>query len=285
MVTCIVRHTLHEALSRRLILAGLLLSAAYLGLFALGFSYLYGNLASASAARGVRNAPQVLAGVGAVMTLLGVYAINFLASFLALFVSVGAVSSEMDAGTLHAVLARPLRRGEFLLGRWLAYVGLTAAYVTLMVSALLLISRGISGYEPPEPARAVALMVLEVVVLLTVGLFGSTLLPTLANGVVVFSLFGLGWLAGIIEFIGRIISNTAMLNLATAVSLLIPSDAIWRGASYYLQSPVLLAASSTANGIPFFSGAPPTPALIGWALAYPLVFLAAATWSFARRDL
>lgn len=281
----IARFTLHEAVSRRLILAGFLLSIAFLGLFALGFSYLYGNVAQATSARPTANSQQALAGAGAAMTLLGIYAINFLASFLALFLAVGSVSSEIDSGTLHAVMARPLRRGEFIVGRWLAYVGLSAAYVGLMVAALLLISRAISGYQPPDPVRATALITLGTLVLLTLSLFGSTLMPTLANGVVVFSLFGLAWFAGIIEFIGRLISNTAMLNLSTVVSLLVPSDALWRGASYYLQSPLLLVASGSATGIPFFSGAPPTPALVLWSMAYPLVFLGAAVWAFARRDL
>ena len=43
-----------------------------------------------------------------------------------LFLSVGAVSGEIDSGTLHALLARPIRRAEFILGRWLAFAGIMA---------------------------------------------------------------------------------------------------------------------------------------------------------------
>ena len=40
----ITRFTLQEAISRRLILAGLVLSLLFLGLFAFGFSFVYGRV-------------------------------------------------------------------------------------------------------------------------------------------------------------------------------------------------------------------------------------------------
>jgi Cu-processing system permease protein len=140
---------------------------------------------------------------------------------------------------------------------------------------------------------ALLLMLLEGVLLLTLSLFGSTLMPTLANGVVVFTLLGLAWLAGIIEFVGRLLSSAAnttgadaMLNIGTAVSLLLPSDALWRGASYYLESPSMLAVlGASRGGIPFFSTLPPTPALILWSMGYVVVVLGGAVFAFRTRDL
>ena len=278
----IARFTIQEAISRRLILAGALLSLAFLGLFALGFGLIYQNDSELS---GPLSDAQSRAAFGTVMTVLGLYAVYFLAGFLALFLSVGAISGEIDSGALHAVLARPLRRAEFVVGRWLAYAGLIGVYVGLMAGLLLLSARLISGYATPDPLRATLLMMLASIVLLTVSLFGSTLLSTLANGVVVFTLFGLAWLAGIIEWIGAALSNEAMLNIGTAVSLLIPSDAIWRGASYYIQSPLFLAAQSAQEGIPFAGMSPPAAPLVGWGLLYPLLLLGAAVLTFSRRDL
>lgn len=279
----IARFTIQEAISRRLILAGAILSLAFLGLFSLGFFLIYHNDSELS---GPLSDAQSQAMFGTVMSVLGLYAINFLAGFLALFLSVGAISGEIDSGALHAVLARPMRRAEFVVGRWLAYAGLIGAYVGLMAGSLLLAAWLISGYATPDPVRATLLMMLSAIVLLTVSLFGSTVLSTLANGVVVFSLFGLAWLAGIIELIGGILSNEAMLNIGTAVSLLIPSDAIWRGASYYVLSPLYLARlQSIDDAIPFVGSSPPATALVVWALLYPLVVLGGAVLTFARRDL
>jgi ABC-2 type transport system permease protein len=286
----IARFTLQEAVSRRLILAGVVISLGYVGLFALGFHFAYD--------RALENTPdpETRLGLGiafATLTLFGVYVVNYLASFLALFLSVGAVSGEIDSGTLHAVLARPLNRSEFVIGRWLGYVVMIAGYVVAMTGAILLVARLVAGYEVPDPGPALLLMLLESVLLLTVSLFGSTLMPTLANGVVVFTLVGLAWLAGIIEFVGRLLQSApdstggdALLNIGTTVSLLLPSDALWRGASYYLESPTLLAAmGASRGGIPFFSSTPPATALVVWALGYVVVVLCAAVLAFGKRDL
>ena len=281
-ILTIARFTIQEAISRRLILAGTVLSLTFLGLFALGFGLIYHNSSDLS---GPMSDAQEQAAFGTIMTVLGLYAVNFLAGFLALFLSVGAISGEIDSGALHAVLARPLRRAEFVVGRWLAYAGLIGVYVGLMAGLLLLSARLISGYTTPDPVRATLLMMLAAVVLLTLSLFGSTLLSTLANGVVVFTMFGLAWLAGIIEFIGGALSNEAMLNVGTAVSPLIPSDAIWRGASYYIQSPLFLAGMNAQEGIPFAGTTPPATPLVVWGLLYPLVLLGAAVLTFSHRDL
>jgi len=162
--------------------------------------------------------------------------------------------------------------------------------VVVMSAALLLVARVVAGYQPGDATRAVGLMVLEVLILLAVSLLGSTVLPTLANGVVMLALFGLAWLGGIIGFIGSIPpGNELMANLGTAVGLLLPADAVWRGASFHALPPSFLVASSLANGqdvgLPFASAAPIAPAMLAWALAYPAACLAMAVAAFRRRDL
>jgi ABC-type transport system involved in multi-copper enzyme maturation permease subunit len=286
----IARFTLQEAVSRRLILAGVLISLGYIGLFTLGFHFAYDK----SLENTLTPESRISLGIAfATLTLFGVYVVNYLASFLALFLSVGAVSSEIDTGTLHAVLARPLRRSEFIIGRWLGYSAMICVYIVAMTGLVLLVARLIAGYEVPDPVHALLLMLLEGVLLLTVSLFGSTLMPTLANGVIVFTLLGLAWLAGIIEFVGRLLQNApdatggeAMLNVGIGVSLLLPSDALWRGASYYLESPSILAVTGVARGgLPFFSSTPPATALVVWSLAYIGVMLGGAVLAFKVRDL
>lgn len=278
----IARFTLQEAMGRRLILAGLLLSFVFVGLFAYGFSFLYGRAVDDATRLGPRpNIPLL----SSLLTVMGLYAVHFLSSFLALFLSVGAISGEIDSGTLHAVLARPIRRAEFILGRWLAYAGLVSAYTTLMAALLFAVARLLSGYEPPDAPRAIALMAFGAVVLMTVSLLGSAVLPTLANGVVVFSLFGLAWMGGIIEFVGGVVPDPGMVNLGIAVSLLVPSDALWRGASYYVQAPAFLAAAATRSPIPFAAVMPPASSFLLWSAGYAAVCLLGAVAAFARRDL
>ena len=278
----IARFTIQEAISRRLVLAGLLISLGYVALFALGFHLLYDK-----AFERVEGAQARLTlGVAiASLVVLGLYVVNYLANFLALFLPVGAISGEIDSGTLHAVLARPIRRTEFVLGRWLAYALMMSVYVSGMTGLVLLVARWVADYEVPDALGAILLMCLGAILLLTLSLLGSTLLSTLANGVTVFTLLGLAWLAGMIEAAGRLLGNTTLLDLGTAVSLLVPSDALWRGASFFLQSPSLRAATSVGGAIPFFSNVPVAGPLVVWALGYVVVVLAGAAYAFGRRDL
>jgi len=290
----VARWTVLEARRRRLLAAGMALSAAFIVLFAVGFTLLYHaqqrGLASEQALPPGVDAGTELLLMSTILVVLGLYGVQFLAVLLGLFLGVASVSPEIDSGALHAVLARPLSRLEYLLGRFLALAGLLTAYVVVMSSALLLTARIVAGYQPGNVPRAVALMLLQVLILLAVSLLGSTVLPTLANGVVMLALFGLAWLGGIIGFIGSLPpGNELMANLGTAVSLLLPADAVWRGASFHVLPPSLLAAQSITGGqdfeLPFGSTTPIAPAMLAWALAYPVACLALAVAAFRRRDL
>jgi ABC-type transport system involved in multi-copper enzyme maturation permease subunit len=297
-VLVVARWTVLEARRRKLLLAGVVLSIAFVVLFALAFTLLYHNQqrglqngeAQAMGPSGMLAPPEALLVVSTILVVLGLYGVQFLVTLLALFLGVASVSPEIDSGTLHAVLSRPLSRTDYLLGRFLALAGLLTAYVVIMSGALLLTTRIVAGYRAGDTARVVSLMILQVLVLLAVSLLGSTVLPTLANGIVMLALFGLAWLGGIIQFIGTIPpGNDLMANLGTAVGLLLPSDAVWRGASYHLLPPSLLVAGSLVGqggtGLPFASTSPIAPAMLTWALAYPAACIGLAVAAFRRRDL
>jgi ABC-2 type transport system permease protein len=291
----VARWTVLEARRRRLLLAGALLSVAFVALFVLGFYLLYHTQQREmleAQAQGARfNAREELLAMSTILVILGLYGVQFLAALLGLFLGVASVSPEIDSGALHAVLARPLSRLQYLMGRFLALAGLLTAYVIVMSGALLLTARIVAGYRPGDATRVVGLMVLQVLILLAVSLLGSTVLPTLANGVVMLVLFGLAWLGGIIGFVGTIPpGNELMANLGTAVSLLLPADAVWRGASYHVLPPSFLVAASFASGddvagFPFGSTTPIAPAMLAWAVAYPVACLTLAVAAFRRRDL
>lgn len=276
----VTRGSLREAISRRLVVIGLVLSAGYLALFAFGFNALYTRVAE--------EADRLAVGLAAsVMTILGLYVVRFLAALLAIFLSSSAVASEIDSGVLHAVLARPLSRTSWLAQRWLAFVLISVGYVLLMTGAITAIAHGVAGYAPLSVGRALLVLALELAVLLSLGLLTSTTWSAVTSGVITFSLFGVAWLAGIIELIGTQLSNEAMRTAGIVTSLVVPSDALWRGASYYLQSPsiIALASQDIGTGNPFTGSAPPTTALVVWSVGYVVVLLALAAWRMRHRDL
>ncbi len=70
---------------------------------------------------------------------LGLSAISVIGLLIAVFIGVGLVSKEMDKRTLYALLAKPVRRWEFLLGKFGGLV-LTLAVNTLAMTAGLFLA-------------------------------------------------------------------------------------------------------------------------------------------------
>ena len=131
-VLVVARWTVLEARRRRLLAAGVVLSVAFVALFAVGYALLYHDqqravLEAETLGAGVLSAREELLAVSTLMLVLGLYGVQFLGALLGLFLGVASVSPEIDSGALHAVLARPLSRLQYLLGRFLALAGLLAA--------------------------------------------------------------------------------------------------------------------------------------------------------------
>jgi Cu-processing system permease protein len=73
-----------------------------------------------------------------VMVSLGLSAISLIGLLIAVFTGVGLVSKEIDKRTLHAVLAKPLHRWEFLLGKFTGLVMTLAVNTAAMGAGLFL---------------------------------------------------------------------------------------------------------------------------------------------------
>lgn len=273
----VVRLTLREAANRKVLLVGAVISAAFLLLFWLGFSVGFDRAAT--------DVPFETAAAATIMTILGLYAVQFLAAFMAVLLASGAVAPELDSGRLHALLARPISRTSWLVQRAGTFAVLAALYIVAMSGAILGIASVVAGYGAVSPVRAVGLLALEVVVLVALGTALSVRLSAMAAGVLVIALYGAAWIAGIMELVGTSLDNQALERIGVAVSLVVPSDGLWRGASYYLQSPVFLAATGADEGIPFAGSVPPSGAFVAWGLAYAAGWSLLADRWFRSRDL
>ena len=82
---------------------------------------------------------QISMGIETVVLIsLGLGAISLIGLLIAVFTGVGLVSKEIDKRTLHAVLAKPLRRSEFLLGKFVGLVLTLAVNTAAMAAGLFL---------------------------------------------------------------------------------------------------------------------------------------------------
>ncbi|MGI8517794.1 MAG: ABC transporter permease [Acidimicrobiia bacterium] len=276
----VVRLTLREAANRKVLIVGAVISAAFLLLFWLGFAVGFDQAASP-------DDPTNSAVAASIMTVLGLYAVQFLAAFMAVLLASGAVAPEIESGRLHAILARPLSRTSWLAQRAGTFAVLAALYLVVMSGAILLIAATIAGYGAISPWRGFGLLALEVGVLVAIGTALSVRLSAIAAGVIVIALYGAAWIGGIMEIVGTALSNLTLERIGVAVSLVFPSDALWRGASYYLQSPIFLAVARVDNdtGNPFAGDVAPSGLFIAWASAYGIIWWLLAERWFRRRDL
>ncbi|MER3513475.1 MAG: ABC transporter permease, partial [Chloroflexota bacterium] len=100
-----------------------------------------------------------------------------------------------------------------------------------MAGGVILAVRILGGYTTPNIVSGLALMVLEGALVLTLSILGGTRLSTLANGVLVFGLYGLAFVGGWVEQIGAIMHNETVIDIGIVSSLIMPSEALWRLAS------------------------------------------------------
>jgi ABC-2 type transport system permease protein len=215
---------------------------------------------------------------------------SFVLAMTAAFLGAPAIATDLESGVAQGMLARPIRRSDLVIGRWL---GLSAVVVAYAVASGLLeiVAIGfVSGYYPPEPWLAVGYLAAQAVVLLTLAVALSTRLPAIAAGAICVVLFGLGWMAGVFAVIGRFFDAGPLVAAAEASRWLLPSDGLWRGAIFGLEPPAFILVAigqggRAAGANPFFAAGPPPIAFVAWSVAWVALVLGLAVVSLRRRDL
>lgn len=275
--------TLRELVRRKLVAAVALLTLIIVALTAWGLQ----RLATATVGGAPIAEPAVRATAAGIVILLA-FLFSFVVALGAALVGAPALAESVANGEILAVLARPVRRAEVVLGRWLGTVLALACYVAASGTLELLVVRATTGYVPPQPLVALGYLAGVAAVVTTAAVALAARLPALAAGIVAALLFGLAWIGGILESIGLALGNARLADAGTIVALVFPSDALWRGALYALQPAVFTAAAANANASgpnPFTVTSPPPPALLAWACAWIVVVLAAGMIAFRTRDL
>ncbi|MBM4461231.1 MAG: ABC transporter permease [Chloroflexi bacterium] len=273
----ITRLAFLEARQRKLLWAVVLLGLAFLAVFGTGVYFMWRDVSQMS--RGLARALEPIN----FFLLAGLYGVDFLVVMLAVLTSVDAIAGEITSGTIQTIATKPLRRWEIVIGKWLGLAAMLTVFAAVMSAALMAIVWAITGYTPRNPLSGVALIVLEGLIMLTLSILGGTRLSTLTNGVVVFMVWGLAFIAGWIEQIGAVLRNEAAVNVGIVVSLLAPSEAMWKRAAYLMQPSFLRELGLDAT--PFGAATAPSEAMVVYALLYTAVALGVAVYWFQRRDL
>lgn len=280
----IARLAVREAARRRLVLALVLLTLGVIGLTGWGFQHL-----TQLSGRGGQPLPAEEVRLGTAQVLILVeFMFSGVLALSAVIAAAPAISSEVESGLALAMLARPLGRHQVVLGKWLGLAGLIVVY-TVAASALELLVVGlVSGYSPPSPVPAVAYLVAEGVIIMSLTLLLSTRLSGMTAGVISLVLFFVAWIGGIAGTIGEVFHNASIQNAGTISQLLLPTDALWRGSIFNLEPAfyrALFGATTAGGGNPFFVQRPPSVAFLAWTAVWMVAVLGIATWSFGRREI
>jgi ABC-type transport system involved in multi-copper enzyme maturation permease subunit len=273
----IARLTFREASRRWVLWVALLLGILFLVVYAAGFYEMQKDISRAANAGNRVMVSEILN----LLLMAGLYVVNFLSIMMAVLTSVDTLSGEINSGTIQTLVSKPVQRWEIVIGKWVGFTVMLSLYLLIMAGGVIVIVYLISDYTPPNVVTGLALMWLNVILVLSVSLMGGSSLSTLANGVLVFGLYGISFIGGWIEQFGSFLENQAAINVGIVCSLIFPSEAVWRRAAYEIQSPLVAAIGFS----PFTSGSVPSAIMVGYAILFVASALGVAIYLFSRRDL
>jgi ABC-type transport system involved in multi-copper enzyme maturation permease subunit len=156
---------------------------------------------------------------------LGLTAISLFGTVIAIFIGIGLVSKEIDKRTLYTVLSRPVRRWEFIVGKFFGLSGTLVVNTFFMAigvfAALLYVSR---HFQKTDGWILVALyfIVLQFLMITALSLLFSTYSSPLMSAVFAFCVFVIGCFAEDLRGFAAM-TNGLTRWLATGVAYLVPN--------------------------------------------------------------
>jgi ABC-type transport system involved in multi-copper enzyme maturation permease subunit len=279
----VARFSLRESLRRRVFVVIGLLTLVFLALYGLATWQAFkaaGDFNGTSTA-GVE--PDIV--VGATLAGLAMFAILFLGTILAVFLTLGAVRGDAERGLLQPMIVRPLPRRTLLLGRWLGATAVCSPYVIVVALASFAITDALGGWWPDRLIAPLAALALGVAILAAMSLAGSIALAATANGIAVFMLFGAGLTAGLLGQIAEAIGSHSLDRVAAIATWALPFEALYQAGLSELTADTVGFTRLAIDLGPFGGAQSGGADLWLWSLAYLVAVGAVAVAAFARRDL
>jgi ABC-2 type transport system permease protein len=283
-VTTVLRLTLREAVRRRLVWALVALTLLVVTVTGWGFN----QFVELGRQHGLLE-NEIRLEVSQLLVLVA-FMFSFVLAMTAVFFGAPAIASDVESGLIQGVLARPIRRVDFLLGRWLGLAILVVAYAVFAGALEMGVAALLTGWVAPDPVGAVLYLGTQGVVLMTLALLLSTRFSVVTGGAIAVVLFGLAWLVGNLARVGAVLKIDALTQAGTISQLILPSDVMWRGVASSLEAPAAILAAvagpDAANGFgQLFGGSAPSGAELTWVAAWVALLLAGAVFSFNGRDV
>jgi ABC-type transport system involved in multi-copper enzyme maturation permease subunit len=279
----IIGYALAESLRKRGFVVVLALTVAFLVLYALGCHFAFREVEQLELGGDALLDERALTG-GTIFGL-AMFAVLFLGSVLAIFLTNGVVRGDAESGLLQPLVVRPLGRGTMLVARYLGAVAATTVYVLMVYALALLITRATGEWSPghivlPGLALAAAVAIVAALSVLT-----SVFLAATAQGIAVFMIFGGGLVAGLLGQIGEALGSRSLERIADIAANVLPFEALYQGGLHLIATDSTGFTRAAIELGPFGGSDAAGGGTVAFAALYGAAVLALAVWAFARSDL
>jgi ABC-type transport system involved in multi-copper enzyme maturation permease subunit len=201
---------------------------------------------------------------------LGLAAINLVAVIIAIFVGIGLVTKEIERRTIYTILARPITRVQFILGKYLGLTFIVVVNIAIMF-AMFLGTVWVSGNAIYGSLfQAVELILVETLLVMAIAMFFSTFSSSTLSATMTIGVYVIGHLTSDLKGIAE--KSQSQLTEAVLTAL------------YYVcpNLELLNIKGQAANGVLVEMGYQVTATAYG--LLYAGLLLTGACLIFQRRD-
>ncbi|MCW5797471.1 MAG: ABC transporter permease subunit [Nitrospira sp.] len=125
---------------------------------------------------------------------MGLAAINLIGVIIAIFIGISLVNKEIERRTIYTIMARPISRTFFIMGKYLGLALTLFVNLAIMMAVFLLTLWLYHVPIQPSLFQAVALIFVEILVVTAIALFFSTFTSTTLSAIFTLSLYVIGHL-------------------------------------------------------------------------------------------
>lgn len=158
-----------------------------------------------------------------IVTDMGLAAINLIGVIIAVFVGIGLVTKEIERRTIYTIMARPISRVQFVLGKYLGLVVTLSVNLSIMLLVFLSTIWWSGASVHISLLQAVELIFVELLVVTALALFFSTFSSAMVSASMTLGLYVIGHLTPDMKGIAEKSQNELVTMLLTAIYYLCPN--------------------------------------------------------------
>lgn len=154
---------------------------------------------------------------------MGLAAINLVGLIISIFVGIGLVNREIERRTVYTIMARPISRTAFILGKYCGLV-LTLLINFIMMLGIFMATLGLYGVPIAWTLfQAVQLMFVEMLLITAMALLFSTFSSSTLSAIITLALYVIGHLIGDLKGLTQNSQAVGLKNVVSALSYLCPN--------------------------------------------------------------